>query len=130
MHRLSTDVVPVGLGFIINEQQQAVVDSTGAEVVKFAVYDGSQTDSRMTDRSEGHQVGMPLQLSLSHMVVDHLGDQEGSLLTTPLEQQQLRLGSQLGLAERLAITDHPKAGKIVGTVEGRLGQGILHESSL
>ncbi len=88
MHALTRDVVPIGLRFIVDKQQQSVIESAGAEMVNRPVDDGSQTDARIAGASERNHIRLPGQLALSHVMVEHLISNEGPSLGVSLKNEQ------------------------------------------
>ncbi len=88
MDGFSGDVVPPGVCFVVDQQDQTVVQATGAEVMQFPVCDRRQTDAAVADRSECHDPGFPGQFSLSDVVINHLSSDQSAVLTAPFEQQQ------------------------------------------
>lgn len=67
MNRLSGDVVPIGLGLVIDEENQAVVEAAGAEVMFYAIDDGGQTDPTIANASKRDQVRGSRQSALGHV---------------------------------------------------------------
>lgn len=117
MQTFAGDVVPVAAGFVVVEEDEAVVESACAQVEEFAVDGWSQTDSGMADGSKGDDVGLLGQLALGDVVVGHLRGVERHALATAFEDQKEVVAGQLGLGERLPVATHGEATKHVGALE-------------
>jgi hypothetical protein len=89
MDSFSCDVVPVLVGFVINQQHQAVVESTGTEMMQLSVNDRCQTDTAVVDRSERDNVRYTSEFTLSDMMIVHLLSDQCAALTIPLEHEQV-----------------------------------------
>ncbi len=62
--RLTGDVVPIRVRFVIDEEDETVIETTGAEMVELAVHDRRQTDATMADGSEADEIGLAFELAL------------------------------------------------------------------
>jgi len=97
-------MVPIRLRFVVDEQNQSVVQPAGTVVMQIVVNQRSQTDSAVADDSESDHVGLTGKLSLSDVVIDHLLAKQRATLATAFEDEQLSLWFQSRAAKRLAIS--------------------------
>ena len=74
MHRFAGDVVPIRERFVIDEEDETVIETTGAEMVELAIHDRRQTDTTMADGSKADEIGLACELALCEVVVGHLGE--------------------------------------------------------
>jgi len=74
VNRLTGDVIPIGERFVIDEEDETVIKTTGAEMMELAIDNRRQTDTAMTDRSKADEIGLACELALREMVIGHLGE--------------------------------------------------------
>ena len=77
VHGFARNVVPVGIGFVIAQQDQSVVQASGCKLVNFTINDWRQTDTGVANSSEGHQPGVTVHVSLGNVVEADLRQDEG-----------------------------------------------------
>jgi len=119
------DVVPVGAGLVVDQQDEPVIETTGAEMVDFPSDHWRQTDAAVADRSERDKIRFTGKFALSNMVIHHLFLQQGTSLTGPLEDEKLFFGFQVGFVQRNSIAGDVESLERVWTFEHR-PVGIEH----
>ncbi len=104
---------------VVDQQEEPVVKTARAEVVDLAVDDRGQTDPGVADASEGNHVRLTGQLALREVMIRELVDQERPRLAAPLDEHDVRIDRETGLAERLAAVGDAVAFEHVGLFESR-----------
>ena len=79
------DVIPIGPAFVVDEQNQSVIEPTRTKVVNLSVNGRRQTDATVADTSERDQIRRTNKFALGNVMIDHLARQQCSTFALPLE---------------------------------------------
>lgn len=113
MKRLAGKVVPVAASFIVDQQDQTIVQTTGREVIKIAFYDRRQTDAAVADSSETDQIWLPGQSSLGYMMVGQFAHDQRPAFPFAFDHQNFGCVRQGAKLQRFPAVGHPIAQKQV-----------------